>query len=309
MGWMNREPAEPGLPSNLSEALRGLRANRQRCPKPELLQAAQADVLPPQQREEVIKHLESCPACKSLLADLEMLDDTRIAKGVQQRIWKRLQSEIAAEERPLEAGRIFAGLSNFWSRSLPLAAIAAALILAVVGVLLVRDRQQTVHQIAQNRPLEHLPTPASSVLQLEKAPVVLPASAAIVWRGQQDPATLKANALKLALAPYETDNYAEAAKRLDRLRKRYPRMAEAPFYLGVCHLFLGQNEEAARNLKDTVDLAQPPLVTDATWYLALADHRLDQDDLASGLLGNLCKGGGKDSARACAGAKELEARH
>jgi tetratricopeptide (TPR) repeat protein len=312
MGWMNREPAELGLPSNLSEALGGLRAKWPRCPKPELLQAAQADVLPAQLREDVITHLESCSACKSLLADLEVLDDAAIEKAVQQRIWKRVQSGIAAEE-PAKAGHTVTGWWNFWLRPMPLASMAAVVVVVVVlvvaGVLFVRNRQQPVDQVAQNRPVEQLPTPASSVLQLEKAPVVLPVSAVIVWRGQENSVTRQANALKQALTPYETDNYAEAARRLERLRKQYPRMAEAPFYLGVSQLFLNQNEEAARNLKDAANLAQPPLAGDVTWYLALANHRLGKDDLASSLLGPLCKAGGKDSARACAGGKELEARH
>jgi TolA-binding protein len=308
MGWMNREPAEPGLPSNLSEALGGLRANRQVCPRPELLQAAQADVLPAQQREDIIKHLESCPTCKSLLADLEVLDDAAIEKVAQQRIWKRIQSGIAAEEPELKAGDTVTGWWNSWLRPMPLAAMAA-IILIVVGVLFVRDRQSRVNQAAQNRPVEQLPTPAASVLQLEKAPVVLPASAVIVWRGQQDAATRQADALKQALAPYETDNFVEAARRLERLRKQYPRMAEAPFYLGVTQLFLNQNEDAAKSLTDTLHLAQPPLAADATWYLALANHRLGKEDLASGFLGTLCKAGGKDATRACAGVKELETRH
>ncbi|HEY6308384.1 MAG TPA: anti-sigma factor [Candidatus Angelobacter sp.] len=310
MGWMNREPAEPGLPSDLSEALDGLRTKLPRCPKPELLQAAQADVLPAQQREDIITHLESCPACTSLLADLEALDDAPLDKAGQQRIWKRIRAGIAAEDPAPMAGRTVTGWSNSWLRPMPLAAMAAAVvILVVVGFLFVRDRQQPVNQVAQNHPVEQLPTAAPSVLRLEKPPVVLPASAVIVWRGQQEAATRQANALKQALAPYEMDNYAEAARRLERLRKQYPQMAEAPFYLGVSQLFLNQNEDAALSLKDAANIAEAPLVNDALWYLALANHRIGKDDLASSFLGALCRAGGKDSSRACAGAKELETRH
>jgi hypothetical protein len=86
-------------------------------------------------------------------------------------------------------------------------------------------------------------------------------------------------------------------------------MAEAPFYLGVSQLFLNQNEDAAKSLKDAVNLASRPLADEATWYLALALDRTGRTDLASSLLEPLCHAGGKNSSRACAGIKELQAPH
>ena len=85
-------------------------------------------------------------------------------------------------------------------------------------------------------------------------------------------------------------------------------MAQAPFYLGVCLLFLGQNEEAARYLKDSANIADSSFAPDASGYLALANHRLGKDDLASSLLDQLCQAGGQKSGRACQGAKELGVR-
>lgn len=315
MGWMNREPAEPGLPSDLRKALDALRAKLPQCPKPEMLQAAQSDVLPAHQREDINKHLESCPTCKALLADLEAIDNTPLDRAGQTRIWKKVQAAIATEiatqiatEAPaVKFEKASAPRWSFWFRPASLAAMTAALTLVAVGVLWVRTRQQPPgNEAAQNRPVVQLPTPAS-VLQLEKAPVVLPASAAIVWRGQGDAAVKQGKDLKQALAPYESGDYAEAARRLDRLRKQYPRMAQAPFYLGVSQLFLNQNEQAARSLKAAA-IGGSPLADDATWYLALANHRLGKDDVASSTLETLCKAGGKNSNRACAGVKELASR-
>jgi len=138
---------------------------------------------------------------------------------------------------------------------------------------------------------------------------VLPASTAILWRGQEDAAARRTKDLNQALIPYEAGNYTEAARRLDLVRKRYPRLAEAPFYLGVSQLFLKQNDDAAKSLKDAVNLADQPLADEATWYLALALYRTGRTHPASSLLEPLCRAGGKNSGSACAGIKELEARH
>jgi len=171
-----------------------------------------------------------------------------------------------------------------------------------------RNPAQPASEISGNRPAAQVQTPAASVLQLEKAPVVLPASAAIVWRGKSDPAAKQGKDLKDALEPYESGDYAEAARRLQRLGKQYPTMAQAPFYLGVSQLFLNQNEDAAGSLKAASVISQSPVADEALWYLALAEHRLTKDDLAGSILETLCKSGGKNSARACAGAKELGPR-
>jgi hypothetical protein len=290
----------------LSAALSSLRAKRPECPKPELLQAAQSDVLPAHLTQDINRHVRGCPTCQSLLADLEVVDNTPLDKGSQARIWNKIQTAIAVEEPDTKMRR--AGAPRWSFRFLPALGVAI-LGLGVVGLLLVmRGRQQTPNQVAQNPPAVHLSTPAPSVLQLEKAPVVLPASAAIVWRGQEDAAAKQIKALKQAMAPYESGDYAEAARRLQGLRKQYPDMAQASFYLGISQLFLNQNEDAARSLKDAVNITGSPVADDAQWYLALANHRLGKDGLAWSTLDALCKAGGKDSARACAGTKELESR-
>lgn len=308
MGWMNREPAEPELPSDLNDALTGLRQKAQRCPTPELLQAAQADVLPDDQREDIVRHLENCPACKALSSDLQTLDDEPLGKAAQQRIWATIQSGIQVEPA-VKNRRAFARGWNLWLRPMPLAVTASVIILFAIGALWLRNQRQTASNVAQNHAVVPPTIATASVLQLEKAPVVLPPAAVIVWRGQEDSGTRQANALKQALLPYEKDDYAEAVRRLQPLHRQYPKMAEASFYLGVCQLFLDQNEFAAASLNDAAKIAKPPLADQVSWYRALADHRVGKEDLAGSLLSDLCKAGGKDSARACAGAKELATPH
>jgi len=185
--------------------------------------------------------------------------------------------------------------------------LACVAIVMIVSVLLVRDHQPATAPIAQSNPAAIAQQP--SVFKLEKAPIILPASAALVWRGQEDTSARRANDLKKALLPYQSGNYEEAVKRLDGLRKKYASMAEAPFYQGVSQLFLNQNNNAAVALSDAVRLGKPPLLAQARWYLALADYRTGKVDQARGLLQPQCQGGGKDSPRACAGAKELAGRN
>ena len=302
MGWMNGEQAELEFSNELDGELGQLHAKAGSCPRPQLLQAAQAGVLHPEQAEAITRHIEGCRLCESLLSDLEGLDDLELDKASREKIWNRVQKEA----RPQTSSVKRAGFSwNWWLRPLPVAALASVIVLAI-GLTFVLPRRTPV-SVAQNQQPPVSPA-AASVFKLEKAPVMLPA-AAIVWRGQEDIPSKQARELEQALVPYEAGNYGSAVKGLDVLRRKYPRMAEASFYLGVCRLFLNQNEEAAVALKDAVNLGVPPLSDQATWYLAFAYYQTGKRDLASGLLQPLCKTKGQDSARACAAVKELEERH
>jgi tetratricopeptide (TPR) repeat protein len=303
MGWMSRRPAEPGFSNDLSRSVREWRDKASLCPRPELLHAAQAGVLPPEQGQGILEHLESCELCKSLLADLETLDNAGLDKAGANRIWTQVQEGTAGAKRARTGA--LAAWREFWLRPLPVA-VALALVVAIIGVRLAREFRKTGAPIAESRPTAPAPP---SVFRLEKAPVLLPGSAVIVWRGQVDASRGQAKDLKQALAPYEKENYAEAARRLVSLRERYPHMAEAPFYLGICQLFLAQDEAATKSLKEAVNLASPTLADDAAWYLALADYRTGRLDLAMSLLEPVCRPGGDKSARACAGVKEIKARY
>lgn len=299
MGWMTRDPAEPELSSDLDRALKGLGAKLQGCPSPDLLQASQAGVLPLEKAQEIDQHLQRCSVCRSLLADLAELDAAGPDRAEKQRIWASIQSRLSDGVGIKKA--------RWWWRPLPVAsALACVATVMIVAVLLVRDHQPAAVPVAQSHPAAIAQQP--SVFKLEKAPIILPASAALVWRGQEDGSARPANDLKKALFPYQSGNYQEAVKRLDGLRKKYPSMAEAPFYQGVSQLFLNQNDKAAVALNDAVKLGKPPLLTQARWYLAVADYRTGKIEQAKDLLQPECRAGSKDSPRACQAVKELEVR-
>jgi TolA-binding protein len=146
--------------------------------------------------------------------------------------------------------------------------------------------------------------PPSDAFRLEKAPVLLPASAVVLFRGADGDSL--GNDLQQALAPYRSDHYEEAALAFERLAREYPQSTEASFYLGICRLFLNANEEAAGELEKAQRVAKPPLADQASWYLALAYHRLGRDGDALPLLNGLCRGAGKDADRACLGLRALK---
>jgi TolA-binding protein len=301
MGWMSGEQAELEFSKELDGPLSELRRKTRSCPRPELLRAAEAGVLAAEQAEAITLHLDGCRFCKSLLADMEELDNRDLDIGTQERIWARVQQGVQ-RRTPAREFPYFSWL--WWRQPLPAAALVAALIVLAIGIGFMLNRRSSSARLAQG---QHV-SPVQTVFKLEKAPVMLPA-AAIVWRGQEDASGKQAKELEQALAPYQAGDYAEAANRLEALRQKYPKMAETSFYLGVCRLFLNKDADAAAALKDAVNQAESPLADQATWYLALAYQRTGKADLASGLLEPLCKAGKKDSGRACAGLKELKERH
>jgi tetratricopeptide (TPR) repeat protein len=317
---MSLERDELELSSDLRQAAAELTRRFEGCPEPALLQSAEAAVLPAEINARVIRHIEGCTVCKSLAQDLARLDEAPLQEQEKNRIWSRIQAGITVETlpSPAELGRPRRWSSFFrpWPTTAWAAAAALVGVLLVIGFNLMRQHPQPVaslqpqeappSQTSEPRPGQSPASPLPSrALALEKPPVTLPASAVMVWRGQAEAGNDQLKALKEALIPYSRDDYAEAKRRLESVAREYPRLAEAQFYLGVCELFLNQNQDAAVSLKRARVLAHQPLTREADWYLALAYHRSGQDGEVRPLLEKLCHTAGKDSARACAGLVEL----
>ena len=90
---------------------------------------------------------------------------------------------------------------------------------------------------------------------LEKAAIKVPAAAVLLYRSDAESDKNFLNELAAALEPYRMDDYAEAARRLDVLAKKYPKYAEPHYYLGVSRLFSGENEAALGALNAARPLA------------------------------------------------------
>jgi tetratricopeptide (TPR) repeat protein len=287
-----------------SDAIGEFNARFPHCPEPALLQAAQSGVLPEEAGAAVKAHMDMCTACSSLVRDLTELDDAPLEPTERERIWGMIRAGIAAEESAAKPAA-----PPWWKlllRPAPVAAAAAAAVLLAIGAGLLRNPQPppVVATSRSPQPAAAAP-PAVSVLRPDKAPILLPASAVLVWRGDSGAANTQGKELREALIPYEADQYDEAAQRLEGLSKKYPRLAEAQFYLGVSRLFLERNGDAAASLESARALAGPALRDQASWYLALAYHRTGRDSDARPLLEPLCRAAGANSERACSALKEL----
>jgi TolA-binding protein len=243
-GW---ESNGPDAQSDVKSAAREFALQFPHCPNPALVQAAQAGVLPEELRDRLNQHVARCAACASLASDLFTLDEAPLEAGEQQRIWGRIRSGIAAEELSRRAA---ASHSAWWRallRPMPVAVAAAAALLVLIGVRSVQHLRQPAATVSQARRPDAAAPPAAA-LRLEKPAVMLPPAAVLVWRGSPDAGIAARQQLQDALAPYQADEYGEAAARLEALAKKYPSMAEAQFYLGVCRLFLDRNGDAVTSL-------------------------------------------------------------
>jgi tetratricopeptide (TPR) repeat protein len=289
-------------------------------------------VLPAEVAAPITRHLETCALCKLIARDLDEVDAVPIVETDRAKIWKHIQSEIPPKETQAPPMKV-AGLWPKWWRSwlspvpIALAATAVILIGILFGASLLR-RMRVPQQEAlstsgsssnpsgvEQEPTQPAPQPSppsapgSNAFLLEKPPVRLPASAVMIWRGEEDQGSSQAKELEQALVPYRTDDYAVAEARLAKLSQKYPGSREARFYLGVCQLFLNKNQEAVASLAAAASLSRKPLTGETDWYLAIAYHRSGRDDDARKLLERLCRTGGKDSVRACAALSEFYKPH
>jgi len=291
------EPDEQAFLEELHDPLAVLRAHASRCPEPDVLMAACAGVLPEPAAAAVASHLAECPLCRTLARDMAGTSPSGPTRKERERMRAPVSREAAGATAHPGRAR--------WLMFRPAVAVLAVLVVAVAAALWVyRDRQAPPQQTAS------APQPLSRDipgLPLEKPPVSLPLATALVWRGEAgvDRERYLAD-LGHALAPYRTDDFAEAARRLEALARTHP-TAEVLFYLGVCRLFLGMNEGAVGELQRARRAAAGPLAQDAAWYLSVAYARAGQRESAVAELQNLCRQEGPHQAKACGALDSLGA--
>ena len=223
------------------------------CPSADRIWDAVNGLLDPAAVADLADHMAACGACA---------EAWRIARGA------------AAESAPaavvsFPASSTLRRPSYAW----PLLAAAATLVLAVAGWRLLRDAPPPLPpaQTAQVAPKpEH--TSASNVPAIEKAPVTVAASRALVFRspGRAD-AFL--DDFGRAIEPYRSDNFAEAIARLEPLVRKYPAADEPPFYLGVSLLLAGRRAEAVAPLQRAARGRDEAIAAQARKYLAAAQGK------------------------------------
>lgn len=258
------------------------------CPEPGLLLAAQSDAVPERVQAVVRSHLKQCPFCQGLLRDLAEPEFTVLTDETRQSI----RARIPNTEPQRRAKR------NRWLWvAVP---VAASL---VIGFFYLRTAAPPVEEVAAV-PEAAAPAPpeqASTLLKLTKPAIQLPA-AALLFRGGGEGGE---DALLEGIAAFRRDDYAEAARLLERAAKQHPETAEVHFYLGVSLLFLTRNVEARASFERAEALAEGDLARDVTWYLAIARYASGDRKAAARSLESLCREAGTHQDEACRAFAEL----
>ncbi len=257
----------------------------QACPPLNLLLAHQEGTLPPELAQRIEQHLDRCPLCPVLLADLATLPEAPFAPGQEQRIAARLPatdpgaSVVHSNEpaRPRGHLRVYAAIA------------AGILVCVMAGTQMYLHRQPS--STAKNAPpaIPSAPPPTVAALEIPLAPLAPPGNDATapLTRGGHS-AEPSVNELLPAFDAYNAADYTTAAKRFTALKKDYPHSEIVLLYLGVSQLFLHQDADAGATLALARHAAAPASADAADWYSAIAAQRVHSPD-AKALLDTLCK--------------------
>jgi hypothetical protein len=267
------------------------------CPSPARLQAFAVGALPEEQAEPLERHLSGCAVCRMLARDLAEWQPPPVERSEVDRLWRR----VADGSPQLRRKR----WRPHWAwLSLPAAAAAAL-------VLVLRLAPEVPPPVPRPPAIASIAVPRydlRTMAAVEKAPIRLPASALLLWRGT-NPAAPPAETRELvaALTPYGKDDFRQAAILLAPVSQRHPRSFEAAFYQGVSLLLLERPAEAAAPLERARALGDGPQKNEASWYLALARLRTGSIRQARPLLEEACTGGGAHAGSACGALRQLAA--
>jgi len=254
------------------------------CPAPEDLMALGGDAMPDDVRGHVQAHVDRCPACRALLADLALID---------------VDAPASLDERVGIEARTMARFD--W-----LLPIAAALIAALGLATWLRGSAPRARAVITGRAPSAANVPAASaprgVWQIEKPAIELPLSAAIVTRGEQPAGTPE---IAMALEPYRRDDFQGAAARLAEFVQRHPDSGEGWFYLGASRLFAGDSGGARVALETARTRIAQDRRDELEWLLATAEARSGEVVAARKRLDGLCGGASALRQRACSAASTL----
>ncbi len=276
------------------------------CPPPDLLFAAEEDVLPEQAGVSIREHLAQCALCRTLLAELASSTpalDADSAARIRAHMQKRIDKPSSAAKNTAPAHK-----PGFRLFALSLAAAAAVLAVGVLGVFSYRLWHSSAGpaRAALNRP--SVPSVPANIPELHRIAALAPPDdvAAMVMRGGSAGSGPTVKDLLPAFRAYNRSNYAQAAAAFAPLAARFPKSDIPPLYLGVSQLELGHNLAAKSALSQAYALAGAVRHDASAWYLAVADLRLHQAKAAAPLLRGLCaKPGNPYALRACALARQL----
>ncbi|HEX4156535.1 MAG TPA: hypothetical protein VHY48_13065 [Acidobacteriaceae bacterium] len=283
-----------GSTSSLSdESLETLLLSRARtgaCPPPDLLFAAQEDVLPAPAGASIREHAAHCSLCQTLLAEL-VPAEAAFSPGSDARVRNHIETTKNQHGTTPKT-------TTFRRPSMWLSIAGAAAVVAIVAVIGSASHRRThfttnTPVLAVNRPLDlpelHQITPLAPP---DDVPLMVTRGASIHGPTIND--------LLPAFRPYNRGDFVHAATIFRTLTTRFPQSSIPSLYLGISQLQLNQNRDAQASLLQSLTLAGPVRHDDAAWYLAVADLRLHDRSSAAPLLRELCTKQSAYASRACA---------
>ena len=297
--WSDLDESEREFLSAHGEAVEAAHKRHAGCPDLSLLVAAKGESLPPELHDRVLAHLGQCALCRMLSNDLEAIELPGLSLEQRAQIRARIEQVGNVPARP----KVSFSPWTWLLRPIPLAAAAVALL--VVGSVLVLQRAPERPQTRVSAPAPAPQTLNAAMLPLEKPPIQIEPSDELVWRGGSPQSDSYQTQLKAALDLYKKDDFAAAARNLERLDRSYPQKAEVKFYDGISKLFLEDYPAAIRQLEAAKRLAKPPREYEAAWYLAVAEQRAGQSDRAMSELQNLCRTNSQYAMPACEATKTM----
>ena len=257
----------------------GPRAAAFGCPSPDVVLALGGDALPDEIRQPAEAHVARCAACRVFLADMAQIEP---------------EAPASLDGRVLDATR--SGGGAWRTVVLPMAAVLVAAV--GVGIYYRATRSAVPDATVATAPAAAAePSPAShGTWDIRKPALLLPLATALAVRGEEADAS---TALGAALAPYRTEDYVEAERRLADVVDRFPTSADAWFYLGATRLLDGDPSGAREALAQARTLGVGDREDEAAWLLATAEARVGALDDARGRLRPLCDGAGEFKKPAC----------
>jgi tetratricopeptide (TPR) repeat protein len=188
------------------------------------------------------------------------------------------------------------------------AGLAAAVVLAVAVQLWMRPVLPSGQPEATNAPtapqaqLPETPRPQQPEARVAPGPsleelarVEPPRYEPLRLRGAPDEATEQ---FKRGMERYRMADYTQAVEDLRAAAELDPGAAHIRFFLGICHLMLGQDNAAVDRLRATIALGDSPYLEDARLYLAKAYLRQRNLGAAETQLKRLIQLGGSESGEA-----------
>ena len=253
------------------------------CPHPELVAAARQGVLSQEIAAPVLRHVDHCDLCSTLLPAADEL--LTLTAERQAHIRARVKAQPASPQRVAIRAPSRSTLRR-WT-FVAVAGLAAALGIVAVAVHR-RAAPATQSAVTPSASDGGRASALKQLAELEALPPPEPNSADLVTRGDDSRGATKPSAAELlpAFRAYNSGNYIDATRLFGTISAHYPHAELPRLYLGIAQLELKQDATAEQTLLPLTASSTPS--PDALWYAGAAAARAQDFATSARLFGRLC---------------------